>query len=296
MISIKNKGTKPQILSDKSKIIKNLNKLIDDDIYGKGIKSKYNDTEVKKTISELTFDKCAYCEGTKSEGFSVRIDHYRPKDKVETIQRTANGNIKYDKNDKAIRVNVLNDTTQLQHKGYYWLGFEWTNLLPSCERCNGNKSNLFPLDDETQRLSDDIDKEGFRKNGKYLFDKFQATSAIFKKEKRLLLNPELDNVEEHFIFLPNGTIYSETPEGKMSIEVYGLNRSTLIIARKKVIDDLILELLDAISQEDDYKVLIKRFFRVNMKYNNKSEYALLRYYIDNFFDAFILEPFKKLVQ
>ncbi|MDY6994467.1 MAG: HNH endonuclease [Pseudomonadota bacterium] len=61
----------------------------------------YNNA-VKSKLKKLYHDKCAYCESSMSDDIFT-VEHYRPK------------------------------------KGsysYYWLGYEWSNLLPVCEKCN----------------------------------------------------------------------------------------------------------------------------------------------------------------
>jgi hypothetical protein len=60
--------------------------------------------------------KCAYCE----ERIKTYIEHYRPKGSVQGSR----------------------------HGGYYWLCYEWSNLLPACHECNkfgGGKGTQFPV-------------------------------------------------------------------------------------------------------------------------------------------------------
>ncbi|MFK7948537.1 MAG: hypothetical protein AB8G11_13175 [Saprospiraceae bacterium] len=230
MIKIdKLKVTKPTILDDDT-IKKHLKKRISEKEPGKNIGKPYNDKEVRNTLITLYKSKCAYCEGKIEVSNSTpRIEHYRPKNGIKGIPKN-------------------------EHKGYYWLGYEWTNLLLACEVCNNStyKSNKFPLEDENTRVSDDLKKEGFiDTNDEFQFEKFQANSNILSKEKRLLLNPEIDDVNKHLYFTPKGIIKerNHSKMGKTSINVYGLNRSNqsdgidLIKGRKGILVDLINKLL-----------------------------------------------------
>ena len=73
-------------------------------------------SRVEDQLALSYHNKCAYCERLEK----ADIEHYRPKKKV------------------------AEDNT---HNGYYWLCYEWTNLLPSCVKCNreGAKHSKFPI-------------------------------------------------------------------------------------------------------------------------------------------------------
>ena len=51
----------------------------------------------------------------------------------------------------------------LGHKGYWWLAYEWENLLIACKNCNESyKKTHFPLEDESKRAynrNDSIQEE-----------------------------------------------------------------------------------------------------------------------------------------
>ncbi|MEN8218934.1 MAG: hypothetical protein ABFS56_21695 [Pseudomonadota bacterium] len=70
----------------------------------------------------------------------------------------------------------------------------------------------------------------------------QADSPIMAAEKPLLLNPEIDKPELHFIFLPNGEIIEKTQRGKKTQEICDLNRDDLVIARKTIVDNFLAEI------------------------------------------------------
>lgn len=78
--------------------------------------------------------------------------------------------------------------------------FDWHNYLFGCSRCNSNfKRSRFPLDDAGQPL---------------------------------LINPTEEDPLDHLSFSTRtGDLAPRTPKGKASIDVFGLNRTTLPIGR-----------------------------------------------------------------
>jgi uncharacterized protein (TIGR02646 family) len=174
-------------------------------------------------LEALYHNKCAYCEGLVNEGSYLQVEHYRPKKKV---------------------------TEDVQHSGYYWLAYEWSNLLWSCQKCNGKKLNKFPIAGVRVRHphSDSL--------------QWQIDST---NEKPLLLNPELDDPTQHFDFEPDGTLVAKTSEGVKTIEVCDLNRESLKIARKKILDDAISSLCDQLE------IFLRQPLDTPEKYNDAIE-------------------------
>lgn len=87
----------------------------------------YGHAEVKGALKAAQFLKCCFCERTVGE--DGHIEHFRPK---AAVRATASAS--------------LSDT------GYYWLAYEWKNLLLCCADCNvRHKANLFPLAEEDKR-------------------------------------------------------------------------------------------------------------------------------------------------
>lgn len=265
MISVEKRKQKPQVLQ-KADISKKLHTIINKNSNSPGseINNFYNHIEVKTDLTDLYKSKCAYCEGKIPEGYAERIDHFRPKNKIKGVKN---------------------------HKGYFWLGYEWTNLLPTCEKCNGKKSNKFPLENKNNRISDDLEKEGFLKNGKFIFENFNIEN-LNKQEEPLLLHPEIDKVEEHLFFLPNGEIKGLTPKGKKSIEVYGLNRNTLILERYKIILKITTKIIEIFAEypESIYDML-KNLYKEQFA---EKEYSRFRYFIFQFHEIFIIEKLNAL--
>lgn len=165
---------------------------------------------VREQLIDIYHGKCAYCEDKE---LKPEVEHYRPKKEVSGVT----------------------------HPGYYWLCYEWTNLLPSCRYCNteGGKGNHFPI--EGVRVSTPP------LNGAHLdFDRCLIDSNELAGEQALLLNPETDEPEKHLRFNKAGKIFKlgSSKKGAQTIEVCNLNRDNLKYDRKKLIDDLLWRVKD----------------------------------------------------
>lgn len=196
-----------------------------------GINSKYyrgENDEVVKQLQGIYGKKCAFCE---CELDKPDIEHFRPQNLDQ----------------------------------YYWLGYEWTNLLPICSICNGIKGKDFPISGISAcDIAKFIDASG--KLDKNLCS---VNSQILQDEKCLLIHPELDNPEIFFNFLPNGKLQGIDNEGKggKTIDVYGLNeekmgserieRGILIKNRKKILDKMIQQINFAIENYDSWMATIR---------------------------------------
>lgn len=88
----------------------------------------YNHESVKEMLLAAQNGKCCYCETSFRASSPGHVEHYRPKGEVR--QKRGAGRLL---------------------PGYYWLAFDWKNLLVSCERCNVKKGSLFPLEDPGAR-------------------------------------------------------------------------------------------------------------------------------------------------
>ena len=150
--------------------------------------------ELKDHLQDLFADKCAYCDARFAKASWGDVEHYRPKSAVS------------DKDGKPI-----------EHSGYYWLAYDPSNYLPSCEKCNrgGAKSTKFPI-------------SGTRA---------KKRSDPLEKEDPLLLNPYLHDFGQHLKF---GTLESKIPGlaisrdniGEVSIKTYKRNRKDLPKSRR----------------------------------------------------------------
>ena len=166
----------------------------------------YREEYVKAAMEKAFHGKCAYCESYYQAQMPVDVEHFRPKG--------------------AIIVDG-----KLTKPAYYWLASEWTNLLPSCIRCNRpnkyklpdkkswtmGKANFFPLQQGCPRA---------KKPGEE------------RKERPLLLNPCLDDPAKHLEFRSDGIVLAAqdargriSKKGEQSITIYGLSRPSLIERR-----------------------------------------------------------------
>ncbi len=168
--------------------------------------------EVRDKLVDIYHGKCAYCE---SKEFKPEVEHYRPKKRVKEDD---------------------------SHLGYYWLCYEWSNLLPSCRYCNteGGKVNSFPISG-IRNQDPPINKEG-----KLVFENCKIQSISLSSEEPLLLNPEIDQPENHLKFNRAGQIIGKGPEkkGEITIEVCNLNRDNLKFHRKRIVDDMLERIIE----------------------------------------------------
>lgn len=107
--------------------------------------------------------KCAYCERVGQHD----IEHYRPKRKV---------------------------SEDLSHTGYYWLAYEWSNLIPSCVKCNrdGGKHNKFDI------LGTRVTTPSLSADNELILANCLANSSMLLAEIPKLLHPELDDAIDYF--------------------------------------------------------------------------------------------------
>jgi hypothetical protein len=148
-------------------------------------------SQLKPFLLAHFFDKCAYCELKITPGFWGDVEHYRPKKKV---------------------------AEEPNHPGYYWLAYEPSNLMPSCQRCNQGKGkmNHFPVVSGTRAYD----------------------AKHIAAEQPLLLTPYFDAPLKHLSFEfdfetgePTGYVKGKTPQGRTSVSIYNLNREELVDER-----------------------------------------------------------------
>ena len=184
--------------------------------YAQGINPAVKEALYKKRRDDVFaafHEKCAYCEAKISLDQPGDVEHFRPKGKVTG------------EDDQEIEVDD-GQGGHRPHPGYFWLAYDWSNLLPSCARCNRpmkgpggklvGKWNRFPVDGAHALLPAEV-----------------AT------EKPVLLHPVFDDPAEHFGIDPDtGIIFSKTPRGEACIRILGLNREGLPEARRDVFDNV----------------------------------------------------------
>lgn len=191
--------------------------LISDAIY----RDSYQDNDeirsrVEDQLAKTYLNKCAYCERLEK----ADIEHYRPK---KSVQGEA-------------------------HDGYYWLCYEWTNLLPSCVKCNrdGAKLTHFPI------LGNRVNSPIFLANGDIDLNLNKADSKPLIDEKPYLLHPEIDKPELYFEFEldPSGEGIrlkgiDIDGRGNRTIEICKLNRQELRLHRQREVIDPFIEAVEA---------------------------------------------------
>lgn len=226
----------------------------------------YRDTTLD-SLDTLYSGKCAFCE--RDRGTELEVDHYRPK-KERVIQ---------------------NDPDN--HTGYYWLTYEWSNLIPVCSICNRKKSTKFPILTVGTRIKSHI-HIGSSGTPVNCYDQ----SILNTIELPLIINPETDTTpSSHFSYSPDGLIKPRTRNGASTIEICDLNRKNLVRDRIKLRHCITKEIESAIVDYIKHKSkltlkgeLRNIFKRLYGGCDPDSPYSLWNSYMYKRFDLFIV-PF-----
>lgn len=197
---------------------------------------------IVKDLRALYHEKCAYCESEINSGTNDEyVDHYRPK------------------------------------SVYFWLAYEWSNLLYICQKCNRYKSNHFPIGGPMVAVPP---------------YPFCVLSDTLMTEDPLLLHPEVDNPEIHLTFDRDGNILPKSEKGQKTIEICRLNRDKLKENRKAVIKYLQEEFkrIIIVCQANHARIFLDWFFeKIQSLANDHMPYTLLVKEIVRRFDYFILD-------
>jgi hypothetical protein len=144
----------------------------------------YADRTVKLALVAAHFSKCCYCETKHTDPDNFDVEHFRPKGGVR-------------------QPHQLSDDLP----GYYWMRYQWTNLLLSCNPCNRRyKKTFFPLRNPSERARSHHDE--------------------LAREQPLLIDPAAEEPRDHVRFLDDAPI-ALTAKGQMTIDVLGLRRTSL---------------------------------------------------------------------
>lgn len=223
---------------------------------------------VVEALMQLYHDKCAYCE---CKEFDPQVEHYRPKNRV---------------------------TSARGHTGYFWLAFEWSNLVSTCFDCNKigkGKGNRFPLiGGEVNRVS-----QAPALNGNTLDPaQIRPDQPPLSTERPYLLHPEIDQPEQFFSFNNKGEIKGiDTDErGKMTIKICNLNRENLKYRRQKALDvyvnsirDILLVFNSYVIDSEGLKAFLKHTFnRLKSWQSASEEFSLYGKYAYEHFDKIIV--------
>lgn len=146
----------------------------------------YGNAEVKQTLKRIQHDKCCFCESKISHIAYGDVEHFRPKGGYQ---------------------NALGKP--LIQPGYYWLAYNFGNLLLACQICNQKyKRNFFPLLDESKRVKSHHDQGNLH------------------LEDQLIIDPNKDNPEDH-IYFDQEIPKSKDLKGELTIQRLGLDRDEL---------------------------------------------------------------------
>lgn len=148
--------------------------------------------------------KCAYCEKKISSTQYGDIEHFRPK--------------------KGVSDTDFNDING--HPGYYWLCYDWENLLPSCILCN-RKSKISGV--------------VIGKHTRFPVRSFRAKQPGEEShEEPLLIHPVLEEPTNHIEVDATGVLYAKdgSERGQACIDVFGLNLRDLPNERKDRYDEI----------------------------------------------------------
>ncbi len=176
------------------------------------------DKQLKVYLHDIFHGKCGYCEIKIMSPQEGTIDRYRPNDGVR-------------------------DKKKYHQDLYWWLAYEWDNLIYCCKDCNQYKGNYFPI------------------TGERIF----KPESDFSSENRLLLNPYLDEPGDHLrhkIYGEPYHIYATSDEGNQTIELLRLNRTNLIEGRKRAKDEIIDSIEFLMNSSESNQPIIERLHKI----------------------------------
>lgn len=172
--------------------------------------SIYANPSVKLALRNAQAHKCAYCETLNPTSHDV-VEHFRPKNGW----RQNSGDV-------------------LQGPEYFWLSYDWENLLFACDQCNdaGHKQNHFPLFNPKQRAT--------------------VANPQHAQERPLLINPYADKPDLYIEWnrdIPRPRKGSK--KGRKTIDVFGLARDGRLMDQRRahlMTLERVVELVECSSQ------------------------------------------------
>jgi len=211
-------------------------------------------------LANVFYQKCAYCEREIS-GYYGDAEHYRPKGAVK--RKKPGGGF------ERIDVQLLNPKggrfVTKTHPGYFWLAYDWRNLVPSCVFCNSGQGKNERFDaqryvvmakckkQETDALSPSLRPRQSKKWPGYYY---LTPAGLDARESPLLLNP-LNAIDErhpskHLRFGVRGTVTAVDGStlGSTSIETFQLKNDRLRVARQQAQETFRSKYYDAMRHFD----------------------------------------------
>ena len=210
--------------------------------------------EAKPFLLSLSNGKCAYCESPIAANQPGDVEHYRPKGRIR------------DENGKVVKFKFQDD--EVEHPGYWWLAYDWRNLLPSCTDCNrrrrhgqdgasAGKGDYFAVRGQRAALpSDDLDQE-----------------------QALLLDPTEPsfNPKEHFEFQQDGKMRPLTEEARHSCELLGLNLREALVGQRELTylqaQQAFVALLNQVTSGAPDSSVARVREQINDMWNGRSAYS-----------------------
>lgn len=192
--------------------------------------------EYKDWILKNIFNNtCAYCEGLFTWRTQVHGEHYRPKGGVTF--RSIEDSVLLDNNlEDGCKTYKKGDLVRVYgNVGYFWLAFDWRNILPACHHCNigesaSGKMNQFPVKNQhhccpdTRKLSEQLDV----------------------LEEPYLLHPFFgEKPEDHLIIDREGVAkpIQSSLHGWHTMCVLNLNKIELVCERNEYMDKVVLDMV-----------------------------------------------------
>lgn len=185
---------------------------------------------VKLVLWERQHKKCAWCE-SRVDWEKYPVEHIRPKGGAEDLDEDTKKHILSTgmaPPDLGKRWTVSSD----HH--YWWLAWDWDNIVFSCERCNksGNKGNRFPLAPGSPRAATPPRSVPWPSTGPVV---------DLSVERPWLLNPRLEGSLADITWKPidsskrqedwDWVVSGRTHLGLVTIEVLGLRFRTEDVGR-----------------------------------------------------------------
>lgn len=229
---------------------------------------------IKKELSDLYHDKCAYCESKLTSldtEEQYTIEHYRPKQ----------GEL-----------------------AYWWLGNEWTNLFPLCKRCNNKKGSNFPIRYGMKRVKQPL----LLPDGGLDRTTCRADQAPLINEQPEYLHPEIDDPLNFFSYNVNGEMYAkeglrEWDKSRATLMLKNaLNDSYIVEKRKKYLEAIRADLEQTLNSfyevvetdeptDRELRLGFNPFFKkLYAATAHKKEFSTLAKQMYNDIDAFLLVP------
>lgn len=201
----------------------------------------YGDGNIKTALIKMQFGKCAFCENNVTAVAYGDVEHFRPKKGYQQ-----------------------NEKDSLHYAGYYWLAYNWENLLFSCAICNQrHKKNLFPLLNPHSRALNHLQS--------------------INREKPVFIDPSKENPRNLIRFVGSTAKgIDKKNRGKKTIEAIGLNRTSKngisnLFEERNDYFDLIKITYDTSKKVagpqitqieiDNAKQLMKKFLKKNKKFS-----------------------------